>query len=71
MAVLPMARGSGVGAQVLDSLMTAARERGYRQVLLHAQASAIGFYRRAGFAERGAPFEEAGIVHQEMTRNLA
>jgi predicted GNAT family N-acyltransferase len=70
MAVLPAARGTGVGAQVLEALMRAARERGYRQVLLHAQASAVGFYRRAGFSERGAPFEEAGIGHQEMVRAL-
>ena len=70
MAVLPAARGTGVGARVLEALMKAARERGFRQVLLHAQASAVGFYRRAGFTERGAPFEEAGIVHQEMLRTL-
>jgi YbgC/YbaW family acyl-CoA thioester hydrolase len=70
MAVLPAARGTGVGAKVLEALMQAAREQGFRQVLLHAQASAIGFYRRAGFSARGAPFEEAGIEHQEMVRAL-
>lgn len=70
MAVLPAARGSGVGAQVLQALMQAARERGYAQVLLHAQASALGFYQRAGFTPRGPAFEEAGILHQEMTRSL-
>jgi YbgC/YbaW family acyl-CoA thioester hydrolase len=66
MAVLPAARGTGVGAQVLEALMLAAKQRGFRQVLLHAQAAAIGFYRRAGFIARGTPFEEAGIQHQEM-----
>jgi len=70
MAVLPAARGTGVGAQVLEALMQAARQQGFRQVLLHAQASAVGFYRRAGFVARGAPFEEAGIEHQEMVRSL-
>lgn len=70
MAVLPAARGSGVGAQVLEALMRTAREQGYREVLLHAQASAVGFYRRAGFQARGEPFEEAGIEHQEMLRRL-
>jgi len=70
MAVLAAARGTGVGAQVLDALMLAARSQGYRQVLLHAQASAVGFYRRAGFSPRGAPFEEAGIEHQEMLKAL-
>ncbi|HEX7686827.1 MAG TPA: GNAT family N-acetyltransferase, partial [Burkholderiaceae bacterium] len=33
-----------------------------------AQASAVGFYRRAGFVAHGAPFVEAGIAHQEMRR---
>jgi predicted GNAT family N-acyltransferase len=70
MAVLPAVRGTGVGAQVLDALMQSARQHGYRQVLLHAQAAAVGFYRRAGFSARGAPFEEAGITHQEMVRSL-
>ncbi len=46
------------------------RQQGFRQVLLHAQASAVGFYRRAGFTPRGTPFEEAGIEHQEMVRSL-
>lgn len=70
MAVRPGARGTRVGALVLEALMDAARAQGFRQVLLHSQASAIGFYRRAGFVPRGVPFEEAGIEHQEMLRTL-
>jgi YbgC/YbaW family acyl-CoA thioester hydrolase len=68
MAVLQALRGSGVGAAVLDALTAAARERGESEVLLHAQASALAFYKRAGFTARGAVFEEAGIPHQEMVR---
>jgi YbgC/YbaW family acyl-CoA thioester hydrolase len=70
MAVLPAWRGSGVGRQVLDALMQAARERGDREVLLHAQCSAEPFYQRAGFTSRGPRFDEAGIPHVEMTRSL-
>jgi YbgC/YbaW family acyl-CoA thioester hydrolase len=70
MAVLPTMRGSGVGRAVLDALMQAARERGDRDVLLHAQQSAAAFYARAGFATRGPAFEEAGIAHVEMVRPL-
>jgi len=68
MAVCQSLRGSGVGHAVLDALLRTARERGYREVVLHAQTSAAGFYRRAGFVARGAPFQEAGISHLEMTR---
>ena len=68
MAVLQPLRGSGVGAAVLEALMAAARARGEHKVLLHAQTSAVAFYKRAGFTARGEVFEEAGITHQEMVR---
>ena len=70
MAVKKQMRGSDLGRRVLHALMDAARDRGDAQVLLHAQCSAEGFYRRAGFAPRGAVFEEAGIAHIEMVRAL-
>ena len=50
--------------------MKAARERGDHEALLHAQLSAAPFYARAGFSERGVPFDEAGIAHIEMVRAL-
>lgn len=71
MAVTSTLRGSGAGAAVLKALIAAARERGDREVMLHAQASAVGFYLRQGFAPVGPAFEEAGIPHQEMALTLA
>jgi len=68
MAVAQAMRGSRIGRHVLDALMDAARQRGDREVVLHAQMSAAPFYARAGFSERGAVFEEAGIPHVEMVR---
>ncbi len=70
MAVLQPMRGAHVGQAVLDALLQCARQRGEREVLLHAQLSAAGFYTRAGFATRGSPFDEAGIAHVEMVRAL-
>ncbi len=70
MASIQTVRGSGVGRRVLDALMDSARARGDREVLLHAQTSAQGFYARAGFVAAGPVFEEAGIAHVEMTRAL-
>jgi predicted GNAT family N-acyltransferase len=70
MAVRRNLRGSAVGRALLDGLMAAARARGDHEVLLHAQASAVGFYLRAGFQTRGPQFEEAGIGHVEMVRLL-
>lgn len=66
MATLSSVRGSGVGRALLQALVQAARQRGDRAVRLHAQASAVGFYLRAGFVPEGPMFEEAGIPHQAM-----
>jgi YbgC/YbaW family acyl-CoA thioester hydrolase len=66
MAVTQAMRGSGVGRGVLDALMKAARERGYREAVLHAQLSAAPFYMRTGFITRGSVFDEVGIPHVEM-----
>jgi predicted GNAT family N-acyltransferase len=66
MAVIAPLRGSSVGRLMLDALVTAARERGDQEVVLHAQAGAVGFYRRLGWQLEGAPFNEAGIEHQAM-----
>jgi len=66
MAVLAPMRGTQIGHRLLEALVTAARERSDREVMLHAQSSAVGFYQRAGFVSRGSPFHEAGIEHQEM-----
>jgi YbgC/YbaW family acyl-CoA thioester hydrolase len=71
MAVIAPLRGSSVGRQLLDVLVQAARARGDREVMLHAQASAVGFYRAHGWQPRGPAFEEAGIEHQEMTLPLS
>jgi YbgC/YbaW family acyl-CoA thioester hydrolase len=70
MAVLAALRGGGIGGAVLDALMAQARARGDRQVLLHAQTGAEGFYQRQGFVARGPRFDEAGIAHVEMVRTL-
>jgi predicted GNAT family N-acyltransferase len=70
MAVLPEWRGKGVGDALLVALIEQAQERGWREVALNAQVSAIEFYRRHGFQAYGERFWEAGIEHQSMLRAL-
>ena len=70
MAVHHFLRGTGVGREVLRALMAHARAAGFERVVLHAQSSAEGFYRRLGFSPVGQPFEEAGIAHIEMSMRL-
>lgn len=63
LAVLPDARGRGVGAALLETLIVAAVHQGKAVPWLHAQTSAIEFYERYGFAVAGETFQEAGIEH--------
>lgn len=70
MAVLADWRGSGVGRAILEHLMAAARRAGLPEVVLNAQVSAIGFYRRFGYLEEGDEFMDAGIPHRRMRRSL-
>jgi predicted GNAT family N-acyltransferase len=70
MAVDRRLRGTGFGRRALDALERAAAQRGEREILLHAQCSAEGFYARSGYRVRGTPFDEAGIAHIEMHKAL-
>lgn len=66
MAVLAGWRGRGVGAAMLRALVREARQRGWHEVVLHAQVPVVDFYARHGFAAEGPRFMEAGIEHQAM-----
>ncbi|MBB6591284.1 GNAT family N-acetyltransferase [Ralstonia solanacearum] len=70
MAVRKEARGTGIGARVLQALIDKARALGYTQLILSAQTHAIPFYARAGFTPEGDEFDEAGIPHRTMRRVL-
>jgi predicted GNAT family N-acyltransferase len=70
MATDARARGRGHGAAVLAELQRAAAGRGVREIELHAQVSARGFYERAGYTAVGDVYEEAGIAHVTMRRSL-
>ena len=70
MAVAADGRGRGVGARLLGFAEGVARDSGAVEVTLHAQVGARGFYARAGYAEEGDEFLDAGIVHVAMRRDL-
>ncbi|MXX16883.1 MAG: GNAT family N-acetyltransferase, partial [Gammaproteobacteria bacterium] len=66
MAVLPEWRSRRVGSALLEALISVARERGDREIVLDAQVSAEEFYRRQGFSREGDVFMDAGIPHVRM-----
>jgi predicted GNAT family N-acyltransferase len=67
MAVAKPLRGGNLGRMVINALLDAASLRGDQEVILHAQCSAEGFYRRLGFKAQGDVFQDAGIDHIEMS----
>jgi predicted GNAT family N-acyltransferase len=70
MAVLNKRRGEGIGRSILAFLMERARGQGITRAVLHAQVTAEGFYLKNGYIAEGAVFEEAGIAHRRMSRQL-
>ena len=70
MAVLPGWRRHGIGTEMLRELVAVAAERGLTGPFLHAQCTAIPFYRRLGFVPEGGVFEDAGIEHRLMRVSL-
>jgi predicted GNAT family N-acyltransferase len=71
MAVEASLRRSGVGSAVLAFLESEARSQGIIRVTLHAQYYVKEFYAKRGYHERGDTFMEAGILHVEMTKDIA
>lgn len=70
MAVAEVARGSGLGAQMLLALEQQAVAIGAQQVILNARDSAVVFYKKSGYqlgAEQPPLF---GIAHWQMKKAL-
>lgn len=69
-AVREERRGEGWGRRVMETVHTEARDRGFTRLVLHAQTEVEAFYRRLGYRTVSDEFEEAGIPHVEMVRDL-
>jgi predicted GNAT family N-acyltransferase/diadenosine tetraphosphate (Ap4A) HIT family hydrolase len=70
MAVLREWRGKGLGRIALEALVEEARRLQFKEIILHAQTHALGFYAQRGFEIRGPAFDECGMPHREMTLQL-
>ena len=69
-AVVQEARGLGLGLTLMQFVVDEARRRGFTEAVLDSQTYAIPFYERLGFAAEGEEFDDAGIPHFLMRRNL-
>jgi predicted GNAT family N-acyltransferase len=68
-AVLADRRGEGWGVELMAALEDDARGR-YDELFMHAQLDAAAFYDRLGYEREGEEFEEAGIPHVAMRKEL-
>lgn len=65
-AVLPQARGAGLGRQLMEALLHHASGL---ELILDAQLEVIPFYEKLGFVAEGEIFQDAGILHRRMRRS--
>ncbi|WP_299592182.1 GNAT family N-acetyltransferase [uncultured Tateyamaria sp.] len=69
--VLKEARGTGLGAAIIQACLNVARRQGgVSKAKLGAQTHALAFYERLGFAAFGPIYDDAGIPHRDMERPL-
>jgi predicted GNAT family N-acyltransferase len=70
MAVLKPHRNSGVGSAVMAKLLLIAKSKNMQSVFLNAQVDALAFYKKFDFIEVGDVFDDVGIPHIRMTKQL-
>lgn len=72
MAVAPDRQGTGVGAQVLQAAVAAAREAGAPLMWANARSTALGFYLRYGWQVAGPEFlaSDTGLPHLPIVLDL-
>lgn len=63
-------RSLGLGKVILAALEEIAKEQNMKQVKLHGQTHAEGFYQKLGFKTASSIFMEDGIPHVLMTKTF-
>ena len=70
LAVLPTFRNRGIAKQLMSTALEIIASQGDRLVVVHAQEYIKKLYQQLGFEQVGAKFEEAGISHVKMIKQL-
>ena len=70
MAVNNNLQGKGVGASIMSFAENLARDKGYRNMIMHARNTAIGFYEKFGYKVKGGEFTEVNLPHHVMEKEL-
>jgi predicted GNAT family N-acyltransferase len=71
MAVATAYQRQGLGRTMLSGVESVLLAGGVTTLTLHARWTAVGFYRRLGYAIQGERFIEIGLPHVEMRKQLS
>jgi predicted GNAT family N-acyltransferase len=69
-AVEPGLQKKGIGKKLVAFSESWSITHGYTEMILHARDTAVPFYLKLGYKKSGKPFEEVGIEHWLMKKNL-
>ncbi|BAU64661.1 GCN5-related N-acetyltransferase [Stanieria sp. NIES-3757] len=70
LAVLPEARGQGIGKKLMEKALKIISNDHYQAVIIHAQEYIKDLYLQLGFEQVSKTFQEAGIAHIKMSKKL-
>jgi predicted GNAT family N-acyltransferase len=70
LAVLPDYRKQGIGKQLMRSALSTIAQQDKSLAIVHAQAYIAQLYQQLGFEIVGEQFNEAGIPHVKMIKQL-
>ena len=70
MAVPNSMQGKGIGRALMIFAENIARDMGYKTLIMHARKTALGFYQKLGYIQKGNEFVEITIPHFIMEKSL-
>jgi predicted GNAT family N-acyltransferase len=70
MATIEKVRGKGYGIELVKALEDYAAENGMVEIVLHARHYAVGFYEKIGYEICSEVFQEVGIDHYKMRKDI-
>lgn len=63
-------QGKGYGSELLNFMLTHAKQQGVTKIWCNARMTAINFYNKHGFTEAGSDFINRGITYIRMEKSL-
>lgn len=63
-------QGRGIGKELIEFAETFAQSKGYQIIEANARQSALGFYEKLNYQQKGKEFMEVGIPHIKIEKKL-